>query len=235
MVDVPPQLRAGTVECYWVDDTGLVEVSLRRYISEDCPERGDSPFSYCNESVDIGRSAAVRGDGRYLGSIPVSDFANDDRWPQQCSRCGRPFGPLSSVEDRVADGTGKLLAHTQVNQEGIYRAADGRGEWPQRRLPAGAMFDAFWLHDQPDTKPDYSKQGPDGLSLMVVLPYEGTDARGSMWNVDGFASGNGSNRLIYHAWARTGDPRVPGSVSATPSIVIPPYHGFLRNGTLVDA
>lgn len=76
--------------------------------------------------------------------------------------------------------------------------------------PDGAMYGA-----RREIAPD------GGTNLMVKTP-------GGTWAVD-----NGG-------WTRTGDPRaLPPTVTATPSILIsgskPEYHGWLRNGQLVDA
>jgi hypothetical protein len=103
----------------------------------------------------------------------------------------------------------------QVFIEEIYRcAADGR-EWPLRELPPGAMYDATWYRD---SKP---KRGPDEIHLCVCLPPGGGL---DYWYVDG-AANNGPG------WDRTGT--VP-NITATPSILTPRYHGWLRDGKLVE-
>lgn len=103
----------------------------------------------------------------------------------------------------------------QVFVEQIYRAvADGR-EWPLRDLPPGAMYDATWYRDES------KKSGPDGINLCICLPPNGGM---DYWFVDGAAS-NGPG------WTRTGT--VP-NVTANPSILTPRYHGWLRDGVLVE-
>jgi hypothetical protein len=63
-------------------------------------------------------------------------------------------------------------------------------------------------------------RGPDGRTLIVRLP----DRRD--WIIDGPSSnGNG--------WTRTGLPE-DGTLDVNPSILTPEYHGFLRNGALVN-
>jgi hypothetical protein len=100
----------------------------------------------------------------------------------------------------------------QIFQDGIWSRPDTGEELTLRqwqKVP-GAMWDAWWYHT--------TWVGPDGLSLVVALP------DGREWLMDGPAKG--SNR----PWTRTG---VPPIVTATPSILTPGYHGWLRDGVLV--
>jgi hypothetical protein len=106
----------------------------------------------------------------------------------------------------------------QVFRVRIYRAADGR-EWPLRQLPPGAMYDATWYHGMQHCC------GPDGIALVVILPPASGDA--DWWHVDGSANNNPSPQ----GWTRTGT--IP-NVTATPSILTPRYHGWLRDGKLVE-
>ena len=93
------------------------------------------------------------------------------------------------------------------------------------------MWDAWWYGDS-----DFCSFPIDGLHLMVNCP--GTaDGKGSAhWYVDGRA-GNGDPNS--RGWTRTGDPKAnPPTITANPSIQITRtngYHGWLRNGKLVDA
>lgn len=106
--------------------------------------------------------------------------------------------------------------HWQLFRRSIYCRDTGE-EWVQEELPAGAMYDAPWLKGVGGRN-----VGSDGLALHVVCP----PARGwcDHWHVDGPAN-NGPG------WERTGD---PPNVTATPSIQTPRYHGWLRNGVLVE-
>ena len=199
-----------TTPCFWVEPSGLAELSLRRYLSRLGNSCAASPYGYCDETVAIGRIAERRSEDGYLAFIRPEEFIDDPRWPTRCSHCGREFGP---VDPSGVSRFDRDAVNDQVNQEPIYRAADGR-EWPMDRLAPGAMFDATWRHD-----------GPGGISLTVVTPYRGQDARIGFWHVDCPASN--SDR----PWDRTGDPKAtPPTVSATPSILTPHYHGFLQIG-----
>lgn len=107
----------------------------------------------------------------------------------------------------------------QVFRAAIYAASDGR-EWPIRELPPGAMYDATWYHGIPNYI------GPDGIALIVVLPDPGRSSSFA-WHVDGQANNNPAPQ----GWTRTGT--VP-NVTANPSILTPRYHGWLRDGVLVE-
>ncbi len=102
----------------------------------------------------------------------------------------------------------------QVFRSSIYRREETGEEWISRELPPGAMYDAPWWHDH--------HAGPDGKSLMLCLPPNG--GHRDIWHIDGEAS-NGPG------WQRTGE---PPNMTATPSIQTPRYHGWLRNGVLVE-
>lgn len=105
----------------------------------------------------------------------------------------------------------------QAFRRSIYRREDTGEEWVQEELPAGAMYDAPWLKGAGGRT-----TGPDGLALQVVCPPGAS--WGDHWHVDGPAN-NGPG------WDRTGT--VP-NITATPSIQTPRYHGWLRNGVLVE-
>ena len=64
------------------------------------------------------------------------------------------------------------------------------------------------------------KETPDGKSLVVTLPSL------EHWYIDGPSSNGGG-------WTRTGSVE-DGTLNVTPSILTPKYHGFLRDGHLVE-
>lgn len=201
-----------TIQCFWVEPTGEGVRFLRRYAAApfDGPCRGQH-----EAEVEIGRCAVARGEHAWVPAPEAATLVEDDpRWPATCSRgCGRPFEPR--------DGR-------QVGAYAVYARIDGvPGEF---RAPlydeteglVGAMYDAWW---RAWTRTPHAPA--DGICLQVVTP-DGS------WFVDGPA-GNGDG------WRRTGDPRaIPPTVTANPSIQIGGvgcgrYHGWLRNGQLVDA
>jgi hypothetical protein len=95
----------------------------------------------------------------------------------------------------------------QQNQHRLYRDPSTGREFTLSEAPPGAMWFADWM----------TWTGPDGKTLVVMTP-------GGEWCVDG-PSSNGSG------WKRTG---TPPNVTATPSISMPRYHGWLTNGKLIS-
>lgn len=80
------------------------------------------------------------------------------------------------------------------------------------RAPVGSMWYAPWLEGIKGFE-----NSPDGNVLVVRTP-------GGDWVVDGPAKGGGG-------WSRTG---TPPQVTANPSILMGPYHGWLKNGVLEE-
>lgn len=111
-------------------------------------------------------------------------------------------------------GDDKNLEPHQLFLSRLYERPDTLERYTLDAAPPGAMYDAEWYHDEAGTM-----MGPEGLSLNVKLP------DGSWWCVDGRSSTGGR-------WTRTGT--VP-KITATPSILTPRWHGWLRDGLLVGA
>lgn len=202
------------IRCFWTEPSGRALLSLRRYSPFPKPgvERPACPnvpgeHSYHDASIDIGQAPIVLTARGYVSSLPVDK--TDSRWPQHCA-CGYEFVP----ED-----------DWQLNQEEIYVSTDPArpGEWSSRKLPPGAMFNAWWCGGDRDN-PTKPSPGGDGIWLAVALPPNGGD---DTWIVDGKASNNPSPV----GWHRTGT--VP-NITANPSILTPRYHGWLRDGVLVE-
>lgn len=205
------------VKCFWLEPTGDVQLSLRRYISEE--DRGPCPHGdYCQAMIPFSREKMrlkEEPDGWHtLESYDDLKPADDDsRWPLACSRCGRDF----------KDG-----ATRQLFQAEVYKRSDTGEEVTVRGYGgielAGALYDGWWLHgrkvvDKQGRTRGYT--GEDGIALIAICP------NGGAWQVDG-PSGNGNG------WTRTGDPRKPETLSVTPSIVAGDYHGFLTGGSFTD-
>lgn len=137
------------------------------------------------------------------GTGPPQVDRADPRWPARCA-CGYAF------ED--ADGW-------QVFAQRLLKRTDNGDILTWEDAPAGAMYDAPWYHGW--------MQGDDGRSLMVKLP------GGSDWLIDGRANNcscKGERTSGHHCWIRMGE---PPKVTASPSILVPNYHGWLRDGVLV--
>lgn len=106
----------------------------------------------------------------------------------------------------------------------LYIRQDTKESWPNSYdLPIGAMFE--YPYTPSEEYKNLCKKYPDGISLCVITP-------DGMWHIDG-----PSYNKEYHScpWTRTGDPRT-GTVDVNPSINFPGrYHGWLRNGQLINA
>ncbi len=88
--------------------------------------------------------------------------------------------------------------------------------------PPGAMWNADWYRGEKHDSGLAYDRNPDGWVLCVMTP-------AGPWLVDGPSF---VNRVESGSWSRTGT--IP-NVTATPSIHIPgKYHGWLRNGYLVE-
>lgn len=95
----------------------------------------------------------------------------------------------------------------QISRHPVYASAEGV-EMELHDARPGAMWHAYWL-DRVG-----ANRAPDGKNLIAICP------DGSEWWIDGPAS-NGPG------WTRTG---TPPNVTCSPSILVPGYHGFLRDG-----
>lgn len=192
--------------CFWTEETGECDISLRRYRSgvagePECP----GPRTYHDARVIVAREPHRRDAEGILEAFAVEDYAGRPGWPAACG-CGYVF---------VADD------EWQVNQEPLYRAVATGQEWRQHSLPVGAMYHAPWY--------GVWGVGADGIALMVVLPPDRPDMRANFWHVDGPSRRDG---VAGPGWTRTGDPRDPSTLTVNPSILTAEYHGFLVAGEL---
>lgn len=141
--------------------------------------------------------------------VPWSEVG---RWPQTCSSCRRSI---------------------DYSDPAFERSASYRYEWANadrtatvRKLPVGALYDAFWMHEW--------RTGPDGRSLTCVLP------NGHHWHIDSRANNCGRPDDDEHrCWVRHGEPpaiHVDKNGNTCPagagSIQSGDWHGFLHHGVL---
>lgn len=115
----------------------------------------------------------------------------------------------------------------------IYRAPDGSrynaGHGPATlesgeeipQAPVGAMWDCDWYRGAKHENGTQYDRNPDGLILAVRTP-------GGDWVIDGPSF---SDRKETGMWTRSG---TAPNITATPSILMPKYHGWLRDGYLVE-
>jgi hypothetical protein len=87
--------------------------------------------------------------------------------------------------------------------------------------PVGAMWNCDWYRGEHHENGTAYDRHPDGLVLCVNTP-------GGHWLIDGPSFSNGRE---VGKWERTG---VAPNITVTPSILQPRYHGWLRDGQLVE-
>jgi hypothetical protein len=201
------------IDCFLLEPTDRVEHSLRRYrnSSDRCDKH---PLGSHNAELLLGAVVAGHNEVEPGRDVPATPY-DDPRWPAACC-CGYVFQP----EDNWQDFTRR-----------IYRRVDTGAEMTLARAPAGAMWFADWLSDCDEYR------GPDGHTLVVRLP------GGHDWVVDGRANNctmPGDNK--HKCWVRHGaapkitvDKNGHTCSAGAGSILVPGYHGFLRNGQLVVA
>lgn len=100
----------------------------------------------------------------------------------------------------------------QGNGDRVYKRSDTGAEMTLRDATPGAMWNAFWME---------SWKGPDGMSLVLKLP----------GNHDWMIDGPSTTHPAPNAWTRTG---TPPKITVSPSIVVPGFHAWLRDGVLTE-
>lgn len=194
-------------ECYWAKPTGLARHSLRRYSRDDFTCTA-TLFDYHNASVDLpGEHPLIRNEHGWAGDFDAD--RGDPSWPARCA-CGYEFTVDDHWQGNAARlyqrATGELIQLTGVDGDG------GRG-------PAGMLTHGEHWHPGGPWEDRYG----DGINLVAVCP------NGAIWHVDGPAWNNG--KATPNAWTRAGDPRTPGLLVVSPSIVAGDYHGWVgQNG-----
>jgi hypothetical protein len=194
------------IKCVWLKETTKVRRYLRRW-HDDCK----APYRRLNGMVYLDVVEVPKGGMLTLGD--ADEMHSDPRWPKRCD-CGREYADADNW---------------QIFQERLYVTASGE-EYSLYDAPVGAMWDAWWLKDW--------KQGEDGRCLIVKCPKDG-----HQWMIDGRASNcTLPEDDVHKCWCRTGTPpniTVSKDGCATcsaggGSIQTPTWHGFLRNGELVE-
>ena len=142
-------------------------------------------------------------------------YMSREKLPDDISRCDTEDVDRSNLLWPKTCSCGYEFAdsdHWQVCITQLYCCPDG-ALVILNEAPPGAMWFADWMAE-------LGIEGPDGHVLVVALPPKG--GLNDVWVIDQ-KSQNGSG------WTRTG---VPPTVTVTPSILTPRYHGFLRDGYL---
>lgn len=201
------------IQCFMLEPTEKVAVSLRRYTSDQgCPTNNGY---YHNAQNFIEEEPVERDEKGYIGNGTKPTPAHDDpRWPTQCI-CGYAF--------QESD-------HWQRFTDEIYRRTDTGEETYLRNAQPGAMWYAWWFDDT---------FTPQGEHVLVVKTPGGewvVDSQASNCTMK-----DDRKQEKHHCWVWSGTPPdiTVGKDGVTcgagaGSIQAGNYHGFLRNGYLED-
>lgn len=203
------------IKCFFLESTGRVSVSLRRYTYEGplCPKGKEGDHHNAFVRID-GEPVERDTEGYIQNGLKALAPRDDPRWPRQCT-CGYVFQKDDEWQRFV---------------EEIYRRTDTGEDLRLRDASPGAMWYAWWL--------DRSQVPQGEHNLMVRTP-------GGDWCVDSQSKNcpmkDDTQMARHHCWIRhgtppdvtvdkQGGPTCPGGGS----ILCNSYHGFLRNGYLED-
>jgi hypothetical protein len=203
------------IQCFMLEPTGRVRVSLRRYTNDKPCPLYPGKHSYHNDKQFFCEESAEKDEQGYgRNGLKPAPPHEDSHWPQRCA-CGYVF----QEEDEWQRFT-----------EDVYVRKDTGEETTISDAPAGAMWYAWW-HDHWCT--------PQGKHALVVK------TPGGEWVVDSQSSNCTMKEDVkqekHHCWVLHGE---PPNVTADKngetcgagagSIQCGNYHGFLRDGFLVD-
>lgn len=198
------------IQCFLLEPTGrsLISVCRDEHTSDPCPLDGGPNSRHFNRAV-----VSTVEDGQEAAGF--TDARREVHQVTAC-KCGFVF-----TENAKWAGSGSSP---------VYRRSDTGEEIELRNAPAGAM----WFRSEPFV---YNGMGvgPDGRSLHVRTP-------GGDWCIDSRASNCGLPEDNEHrCWVRHGEPPIvtvdkSGNTcnAGAGSIQCGSYHGFLRDGWLVD-
>ncbi|MGA3265490.1 MAG: hypothetical protein ABSE16_01555 [Verrucomicrobiota bacterium] len=238
------------IPCFLMVESGLQRVWLRRYAGSNEP---CTKGSYHNAMTLVGDFPESKDTEGYVEQIPAETYQGDTRWPARCP-CGYEFGKGDIFQVftrslyRRTDG-GNLpggAAHVSLEEAPVGAMWNAWWQGEGRRLKAEGRAEFF----------PGRGVGPDGMSLVVRMP------GGHDWGIDGRCSNCDSPcarcAKPYHqcqcrypegykdshphqCWVRHGAPPkltvdkgAPGQSckAGAGSIIVPGWHGFLRNGIL---
>lgn len=227
--------------CFVLEDNGTVRRWLRRYRSVDPDDKLCPVNRYHNGMGLIGDGPSEPHNGMAATLGDVSTYKDDPRWPVKCDHCDYHFTP----EDQW-----------QVFGKCLYRRVDTGEVMSIKEAPAGALWRATYQEDCA------SLVGADGQCWMCKLPggHEWMiDSRAN--NCDSpckhcgrpfhvHAQENWEQQKVncpnhyedsrpHKCWVREGV--APNFTvgkngitcgAGAGSILVPEWHGFLRNGRL---
>lgn len=198
-------------KCFMLRETDIARCWLRRYQDSGDDAHTCNHLSYHNACVLVEDLPLIRSVDNTVGiSKDANNFIGDPRWPTKCDSCPYVFA------DYIGKNGKRISINNQLFFLEVYLTPDGKevsihenSPSGLEKAPPGAMFYSDWR----------SRKGPDGHCLSVMTP-------DGIWTIDGCSSDG------KYPWTRTG---VPPNITVTPSIQMSKYHGWLKNGELVDA
>ena len=207
------------IPCFVIVPNGKQFAYLRRFTfsgndGATCPSNNNYGHDAMVQIEDM--DVVLSEDGKHIRSVSARDFGRKDEYPAKCA-CGYEF--KESDEWQV---------HTQQQYVREDKANDEK--YSIRNPPAGALWRATWLEEVRNWC------GEDGHVWCVMTP-------AGEWNMDSQASNcDKRDDKQHHCWCRHGVApnftvdKIGNTCGAgAGSILIKDYHGFLRNGELVDA
>lgn len=206
------------VRCFLIEPVGKEQRYLRRYNGE---LKCSGPMGYHDYMVPLDVVPAHLGE-RGCWELELENAQPEPPhtvppWPGSCL-CGYLFQDTD---------------HWQLFDSSIYKRVDSGEEFTLRDAPVGAIWRAYWMEDVPGWC------GSDGKAYVCRLPGNHD------WQIDGTATNcpwQDGSHPTHRCWIRHGDaPNFTvdknGDTCAAGggSISVPGWHGFLRNGELVNA
>jgi hypothetical protein len=201
------------IKCFLLERTNIQRVYIRRYSNKRDVCTAPGSYGYHDSKILLTECPAIYDDeakimlDHGIAKPPV----DDPRWPIAC-KCGYEF---NDNDNR------RLLSHE------LYKRQDTGELYMLRDAPPGAMWNSWWVEND----------NPDGQYLTVKLP------TGHEWYIDGEASNcTMKDDTIHRCWVRHGiapnitvDKNGNTCQAGGGSIMVPGYHGFLRDGYLTDS
>jgi hypothetical protein len=199
------------IKCFWMDALPEVRYWLRAYETmKDAPCPLGSSYHNAMTHLKDGPIEYYEAHGHKLyNKVDEPEMPQRSAFPALC-KCGHVFGP-SAV---------RHVFHRQ-----LFKRADTGEKLTTDDAPVGAMWNAWWEAEH--------RSGADGMSLTVKTP-------GGDWCIDARCSNcTKPNDRVHKCWIRHGAPpditvdkNGVTCAAGAGSIVMPGYHGFLRNGYL---
>ncbi len=201
------------IQCFMIEPTGQVRVSLRRYTdnARPCP-LNSSNYSY-HQAFQFLCDEPTEKDEQGHGQKPAPSH-DDSHWPRACA-CGYEFQEDDQWQRFTDD---------------IYVRKDTGEETALRNAPPGAMWYAWWA-DQFQVP-----QGEHNLAVKTPGGEWQIDSQSSNCTMP-----DDRRQEHHHCWIRHGEP--PNITvdkngvtcqAGAGSIQANHWHGFLRNGYLED-